>query len=349
LLKYLTNLKKERLERVKPNNMNLRRKFLQYLTALVVSVFCLFGNLIFAQETSDNSNKKAKQIKEKTRTVTIPISFRNKEERSQSRQEIIEAGELTVKENGEAKTILSLRSVQNTPLTLAILIQDDAASNVGLEIKSLGAFIRKLPSDSRVLVGYLSGGSLQVRQKFTDDLEKAANALRIPAGNSVVAPFNPFIQVSEALKRFDSQPGGRRAVLLVSDGVDISRGVADSSPTQSLDLDRAVTDAQRKSVAIYSFYSPTSATVGGNSRLILNGQGSLQRLSDETGGRAFFSGTGAPVSFEPFFRELDITLTRQFALTYLTTNTKKGFYRIKVESGNPNVTIEHPSGYFYKF
>ncbi|MCA1640159.1 MAG: hypothetical protein LC768_17865, partial [Acidobacteria bacterium] len=120
------------------------------------------------------------------------------------------------------------------------------------------------------------------------------------------------------------------------------------SPSQSLDLDQAILRAQRKGVAVYSFYNAASLTENGNSRLVSNGQGSLEKLSEETGGRAFFQGISSPVSFDPFLRDLGLSLNRQFALTYLSTHMKKGYYKVEVISTNPNVKIEHPKGYFYK-
>jgi hypothetical protein len=74
----------------------------------------------------------------------------------------------------------------------------------------------------------------------------------------------------------------------------------------------------------------------------------LAKLSDETGGRAFFQGSGAPISFDPFFRELRLLLNRQFLLSYLTSNMKKGYYKVEVTSTNPEVKIEHPRGYYYR-
>jgi hypothetical protein len=185
---------------------------------------------------------------------------------------------------------------------------------------------------------------LQVKQKFTTDLEKAAKALRPPSGFASAGPFNPYIEVIEALRKFDSQPLGRRAILLVSDGLDISRGVDSSSPTQSVDLQRAVNESQRRSVAIYGFYAPTQAAAS-SPLLGGNAQSSLLRLSNETGGLAFFQGTGAPVSFEPFIRELDISLQKQAALTFLSTHPGKGFHRIEVKSSTPGVSVAYPSGY----
>jgi len=252
---------------------------------------------------------------------------------------------LAVREDGEPQTILSVRAMgTNSPINLIMLIQDDVVPSIGLEMKSLAAFIRRLPRGSRVSVGYLRTGSLQVHQKFTADLEKVAKSLRVPIGVASVAPYNPYVEVIEALKRFDAQPAGRRAILVVSDGLDVSHGVESSSPTESLDLQRAITEAQRRSVAVYSFYAPTAlTTTDGN--LIANGQSSLQKLSDETGGRAFFQGLGVPTSFDPFIKGLNAALDRQIALTYLSTHLNKGFHRVKITSSTPGVEVNYPAGY----
>lgn len=300
---------------------------------------------IFAQRTTQPQSNQTQKV----RTVTIPISiFTRKEIKENQPEEFVQAGDIFVKEDGDPQTILSIRSVGTAPLAIAVLIQDDLTSSVNLELNGIRKFIRGLPQGSRVMVGYLRGGTLQVRQKFTEDLEKAASAVRIVAGSTSFASGNPYDQVEEAVKRFEALPAGRRAILLVSDGLDTSRGIESSSPSQSLDLDRAISKAQRKSIAVYSFYTASALTENGNSLLALNGQGSLNRLSEETGGRAFFQGTSSPVSFDPFFRDLNASLNRQFALTYLSTHFKKGFHKIEVSSTNPEVKIEHPSGYFYK-
>lgn len=274
--------------------------------------------------------------------VTIPLTIHTPTDEVTPELQNID---LTVSEDGEPQTILSIRGIgTNSPITIAVLIQDDLVPSVANEIKALAEFIRNLPKGSRVMIGYLRTGSLQVRQKFTNDLEKAAKALRAPSGFANVGPYNPYVEVVEALRKFDAQPLGRRAILLVSDGLDISRGVDSSAPTQSVDLQRAVNESQRRGVAIYGFYSPTMASAA-NRLLAGNAQGSLLRLSDETGGQAFFQGLGVPVSFEPFIRQLDVSLQKQAALTFLSTHLKKGFHRIEVKSATPGVRIAFPSGY----
>jgi len=262
--------------------------------------------------------------------------------------EFVQADRLIVREKGDEQEILSIRSVTDVPLALAVLIQEDLVSNFNLQIRDLTRFVQTLPRGSRVMVAYMRGGNLQIRQRFTDDLQLASQAFRIVSSNSATAPRNPYDSLVDALDRFDALPAGRRAVLMVSDGLDASQGFSGSSPGQSVDLERAILRAQRRSVAVFSFYTPASLTEGGNTSLVLNGQGSLQRLSDETGGRAFFQGSIAPVSFQPFIDDVKILLNRQFLLSYLSTHMKKGYYKVEVVSTNPEVKIEHPKGYYYR-
>jgi VWFA-related protein len=273
--------------------------------------------------------------------VTIPVAIRVKGRVPPESE--LRPVDFTISEDGQPQTILSIRAMgTNSPINLLVLIQDDVVSSVALEIKPLAEFIRRLPRGSRVSVAYMRTGSLQVRQKFTSDLEKAARSLRSPLGLSSAAPYNPYVELIDATKRFDSQPAGRRAVLMVSDGVDVSRGF--ESTFQSIDLERAITEAQRRAVAVYAFFAPTVGA-SGNGNLIPNGQSSLQKLSDQTGGHAYFQGLSAPTSFDPFIRELSAALDRQIALTYLSTHPKKGFHRIKIVSLTPDVELNYPSGY----
>lgn len=314
----------------------LRRLHLIALQLSVIIGFALLSSAAFAQNAAGNGAARGPG-----KPVTVPVTIRVKEDAEVELQSI----DLSISEDGEPQAIISIRSIgTNSPISLAVLIQDDLVPSVGNEIKDLADFIRELPKGSRVMVGYLRTGSLQVKQKFTTDLEKAASALRPPSGFPNAGPYNPYVEVIEALKRFESQPLGRRAILLVSDGLDISRGVDSSSPTSSVDLQRAVNESQRRGVAIYGFYAPTLVAAA-NPALISNAQSSLLRLSNETGGLAFFQGTGAPVSFQPFIRELDISLQKQAALTFLSTHLNKGFHRIEVKSSTPGVRIAYPSGY----
>ena len=288
------------------------------LTLLAAAAFCCLlpaGDFIAAQGAR----------RAPVRPVTIPVTVRL--------------------EDGERQEILATRSAADrSPLYVAVLVQDDLVPAINTEIAELASFIRRLPEGSQVLVGYMRAGSVQIRQKFTADRERAARSLRIPFGTPTSGPYNPFVPVREALKRFQSQPVGRRAMIVLSDGLDVSRGVESSQPGQSIDLRRAVEEAQRRGVAIYTIFAPTFGSES-NRMLAGNGQGSLARLAEETGGRTFNNLPSAPVSLEPYLRRIEARLARQIALTYLSTHADKGYHRIKIATALADVEVAHPTGY----
>jgi hypothetical protein len=198
------------------------------------------------------------------------------------------------------------------PVKIAILIQDDLTSQVANEIGVTKEFIRSLPEGSSVMVAYITTGHLQVRQAFTTDLDKAAKSLRIPLASTSASSFNPYIEVIEALKNFDSKDE-HNAVLLISDGLDTSRGFDSTAAGHTLDIDRTIKEANRRNVSIYSFYAP-SVGLTSRSRLAASyGQSSLNRVSDETDGRAFFQGLNGFVTFDSYFKRLRDELNRHYA------------------------------------
>ena len=194
------------------------------------------------------------------------------------------------------------------PLNLAILVQDDLISQVGNELGVTADFIRSLPSGSRVMVGYITTGTLQVRQPFTSDLDQAARSLRVPRSSTSASAFNPYVEVIEALRNFNADWKGKNAVLLISDGLDTSRGFDVMSSAHTVDLERAIKHANDGNVAVYAFYAPGVGLTSRNRLAASYGQNSLNRLADDTGGKAFFQGTTGFVTFDSYFERLRRTL-----------------------------------------
>lgn len=310
---------------------------------LIFVVIYLFATIIAAQPPNERPEK------QKVRTMTIPITIFTKTEIKKARiEEYVEARELTVTEDNDQQEILSIRSVSDTNISIAFLIQDDLGSNVNLQLKDIADFIRSMPEGSRVLIGYIRGGTVQIKQKFTDDREKAIRSLRI-ASPILSSSNGPYDGVADLVKRFDALPTGRRAIVLVTDGLTTGPGASDiASISNPPELERAINRAQQRSVAVYSIFttSPLSESVGTSA--VVAAQSALIKLSDETGGKAFMSGTLAPVSFEPFLKDLGRSIMRQFAITYLSTHMKKGYHKVTVKSSNPEVKIGHPAGYYYR-
>ncbi|HKY04450.1 MAG TPA: hypothetical protein VJQ56_06155, partial [Blastocatellia bacterium] len=211
------------------------------------------------------------------------------------------------------------------------------------ELNEIKEFIRRLPEGSRVMTGYLTAGSMQVKQEFTTDRASAADSLRVVRGSEFAAPYSPYSGLIDGLKRFDSQPVGRRIVLFVSDGLDTSRGFRSASPSLSIDLERAIAEAQRRGVSVFSIYAPSVGLTSFNRLAVNFGQGSLNKLADETGGEAFFSGTDF-VTFDPYFKEFNELLGLQWIITYRSSSTGKSFRRIEV-TAEEDVHLHYPEGY----
>ncbi|MER3631636.1 MAG: hypothetical protein C4325_05255 [Blastocatellia bacterium] len=161
------------------------------------------------------------------RTVSIPISIYIKGELAgDRREEIVPVDRLIVLEDKMEQQILSIRSIDEAPMALAFIIQEDLTPNFNLQIKDLKEFITRLPRGTRVMVAYSRGGTTQIAQKFTTDLTRAAAAIRPVASSIALSPRTPFDAVSEVLNRFDALPAGRRAILLVSDGLERNRRIS---------------------------------------------------------------------------------------------------------------------------
>src|SRR5690349_20521217 len=216
-----------------------------------------------------------------------------------------------MKVNNENEQGRSLQSIE--PLNLAVLIQDDLVPQVGNELGVTRDFIRSLPEGSRVMVGYITTGTLQVRQPFTTDLEKAAKSLRIPVASRTSSAFNPYVEVIEALKKFEDGGTNANALLLISDGLDTSRGFDSTAAGHTLDIERTINEANKRHVSIFSFYAPSVGLTSRSHLAASYGQSSLNRVSKETGGRAFFQGTSGFVTFDSYFSRLRETLNRQYA------------------------------------
>lgn len=277
------------------------------------------------------------------REISILVTAHPHSRRMRDAAMKLKADDFIVREDGRQQQISSVKRASEEPTILAILIQDDLVARVSGELDRIKEFIGHLPEGTRVLVGYVTTGTLQVAQDFTTDRQRAAASLRILRSSDSASPYNPYVEVVEALRRFDSQPAGRRLILLVSDGLDASHGFRSASPSQSPDLDRAISESQRRGVAVFSFYAPTVAEARRGRMEVNYGQGSLIRLGDETGGEAFFAGSDF-VSFDPYFKEFEELLSLQWLITYQSSSIGRSFRRLEVTT-EQDVHLHYADGY----
>ena len=222
-------------------------------------------------------------------------------------------------------------------LGLAILIDDSLDSSVASQWNELKEFIMAQPASTAVAVAYAANSSAVVAQDFTTDHALAAKALRIPRGQFGIGS-SPYLAVIDWLKRWPDT-GSRRSLLLISSGIDSFRGTW--GPFYP-DVDTAVSRAQRENVNLWSIYSPGSGHRSRSFALANLAQNNLTKMTDETGGEAYYLGTSAPVSFKPYLDEISLHLNNQYLLTFAGDGGGKGKYtRIQLKTELQNVEFSH--------
>lgn len=219
-------------------------------------------------------------------------------------------------------------------LELFLLLDDASGSSLGSQLEDLRRFINSQPPTTKIGVGYMRNGTVDVVQNLTEDHTKAAKSLRLPFGDAGVNA-SPYFSVSDLIKRWPEVPE-RREILMVSDGIDRYGPGGASDPY----VDQAVEQAQRAGIVVFSIYSPGTGHVGHSLWRVNWGQNYLSQISDETGGESFYLGSGSPVSFSPYLDDLGRRLLHQYLLTFLAKPVKKsGMQSVKLRTEVSNAEL----------
>jgi hypothetical protein len=312
--------------------------FGNYLFRLIVITVLFSG----AALTQDKPKIQTRNQTAGGREMTILVTAYPHGEKEHQTAAKLQNNDFAVLENKRSQRIISVRSAIESPIDLAIVVQDNLDWRVNREITVLKDFIRSLPQGSEVMTAYLTTGGAIVTQELTTDRGQAAESLRIPRGVSFSSGFSPYDGVQTVLRHFEEKSTRRKMVLLVSDGLDLSSGFLYASPYFSPSLDQVVKEAQRRSIAVFTLYTSTEDRRPYGRFAVNYGQASLIRLSDETGGESYIGLDF--VNFAPFLEEFRETLLRQWLITYRSTTAGNKFRRIEVTT-DFDIHLHHPSGY----
>lgn len=300
-----------------------------------LTVFLLVLGWTSLPGRSEETNKAAG--KDVTVTVTV-------ERHGQNAPAMLHSDDIFVSQNNQRRPVVQWvqASGVNRGLDLAILIDDALDHSIGSHYGEIKDFIRSLPSRAKVAIAYGMHGNAKFAQDFTTDHERAAAAIRITQGQ-----FNQtssiYMALSDLLKHWPND-GNRRAVLLLTDGIDLYWGVTDALPANNPDLQRAIKEAQRQGVNVYAIYAETAGDVRRSTFLVNVGQSCLSLLALETGGKDYSEGLQTPVNFEDIFRRLQERLGNQYLLTFRAERGKKdAFERLHLTTEQPGIELVAPS------
>lgn len=252
-----------------------------------------------------------------------------------------------VYQNDQRRPVIDLKPVgaSETGLDLAILVDDSLDSNVGIQRDDLKTFMRQLPATTRVEVAYGTHGDATVLQGFTTDHQRAAEAIRLPLGKFNGAS-SIYMSLMDLLKHWPASEH-QRAVLVLSDGLDLYYGVTDSQAQLNPDLAQAIDQAQRADTPVYTLFANGAGLDRRNMFLLTNGQSCLAMLASATGGESYFQGFETPVAFAPYLEKLSSRLGRQYVLTFRAqAGNAPRFDRLRVTTEQPGMKLVAPERVF---
>jgi hypothetical protein len=224
---------------------------------------------------------------------------------------------------------------EHAGLDLYVLVDDSSSWSVETQLGELRAFIMQQPPSTFVAVGYMHNGTVETVRDLTQDHAGAAQAVRLPFGNSAGAA-SPYFSLEDLIKRWQPNPARpRREIVMITSGIDFySPGSTDPY------LDEAIEQAQRAGIVVYSIYTPGGGHFGHSFWRLNWGQNDLSRVSDETGGEAYDLGVVAVPSFGPYFDDISQRLGHQYLLTFLGKPEKKaGLQSVKLSTEVPNAEL----------
>jgi len=225
--------------------------------------------------------------------------------------------DLKVKVNGKESNITGWKALRgpSSPVELVLLMDSGSRSSIGTQFEEITQFVKEMPADAKMTFAYMENGRAALAGPLTADSKQLQRELHLPTGPAGISA-SPYFCLSDLAKNWPSNDRrARRVVVMITNGVDpYERGMDLDDPY----VGTAIRDSVRAGLVIYTMYWNGQ---GGGS--VMGGQNRLQEVSDSTGGKSYWIGTGNPVSLDPFFTDLRRCLKNQYALNFAVARSGK--------------------------
>ena len=327
---------------------------------LLLTIFTICPRVVLAQAPDDQDEV----IRVETDVTNLPFTAMDKQKRfiTTLREE-----DIRVFEDDVPQHLFTFQRETDRPLALALLIDVSESEERTLPAEKAAArsFIETViqsHKDQAAVIPFT--GSAFLEQPLTRDvlgiyraLERVEVAMpaylgsgraisgivtgpgtkRAPREGSTAIWDAIALTASEVLTPRVQSQSRRRAIILLTDGQDTS---------SVLEIDAAIERALSAETVIYA--------IGiGDSKYEGIDRGSLRRVAERTGGRAFFPKKEADL--RQVFRDIERELRTQYLIAYSSTNKQRdgGYRQMRIDVVNPElkkdqVTLRHRPGYFAK-
>ncbi len=250
--------------------------------------------------------------------------------------------DLSIKVNGKNARVTKWEPYKspNDRVELVLLIDDGARSSLGTQLEDITSFVKTLPPNVKVAIGYMQQGRTTFAAPLSDDHERVLSALHLPGGSAGFSA-SPYFCLSDLAKNWPSNDtGARREVVMVTDGVDSYQLHYDPDDPY---VQAAMNDAVKAHLVVYAIYWVNRGRIDATGYENSAGQNLLQEVTQATGGKSFWQGLGNPVSFQPYFEELTRRLRNQYELGFVSTvKDKPEVETFKLKLSAPSDDVSAP-------
>jgi Ca-activated chloride channel homolog len=332
---------------------------------------CCFVFVLSASSFSQSQNVKPEQQKPEDRSFSIKVNvdlvvlnLTVVDERG-SNVTNLKREDFSVFEDEVLQELSDFHSVE-APFHLVLVLDTSISTrtSLGLIKKAAGNFADELRPNDSISVAEVNFFARQT-QDFTSDrkiVRKAIQSLTTyPYGGSKV-----YDGVSLAAKHLQAVEGGRKAIVILSDGMENFSGIKFEDLRRLLAQGDAVfypitiLNKDRQKDLLENYIRTADPKKPENTPILKNARESLsvleevyqiqterlQTLADETGGKIFFVSDLADLAGE--YAKVAQELRNTFSLAYYSKNTWRDgtMRRVRVEVKNPNYHVRTRTAYY---
>jgi hypothetical protein len=225
------------------------------------------------------------------------------------------AHDLNLRVAGKDSTItnwIPLRG-QNDRLELVVLLDQGSRASMGTQLNEITNFAKTLPQGSKVAIAYMQNGRAVFSGPLTSDHAQALKGLHLPLGQ-IGANASPYFCLSDLAQHWPSKDtNARREVVMITDGVDYYNPRYDPDDPY---VQAAIHDSVRAGLVVYSIYWQNTGRFDRTLYANNAGQNLMLEVTQATGGTSYWEGFGNPVSFQPYFKDLDRRLENQYEVSF---------------------------------
>jgi len=300
--------------------------------SLIISLLLLTGLVSpagLAVQDQDDS------IRLSSRLVLVPVSASDTSGRP---VKDLKVEDIEIEEEGRLQRVVALGEPGTTPVEIALLFDVSGSTHGQFSFQQQAAvqFIKEVlkPNDS---VSLFSIGirPKMVKARTTSGDEAISGIMTIGPSKEPTAFFDSVVEASRYLNKA-ADPASRRVLIAISDG--------EENYSRINNLNNALQELQKSDCLFYSI-NPSGGGIRLN-RISLKGQGYMESLALQTGGKAF--NLARVEELETVFRQITEELQAQYLFGYYSTDERTGgFRRITVRAPKrPDLRIRARQGYY---